>query len=76
VNPPGPKPRFWTNDEHPENPDLWKSDAKLVNDTWWNDWAEWIDERGGDQVPAPDHLGSEAYPVLDAAPGTYVRVRA
>ena len=76
VNPPGPKPRYWTNDEHPEDPELWKSDAKLVNDTWWNDWAEWIDERGGDQVPAPDHLGSEAYPVLDAAPGTYVRVRA
>jgi polyhydroxyalkanoate synthase len=76
VNPPGPKPRYWTNDEHPEDPEVWKNDAKLVNDTWWNDWAEWINDRGGDEVAAPDHLGSDTYPVLEAAPGSYVRVRA
>ena len=76
VNPPGPKPRYWTNDEHPDDPEVWKNDAKLVHDTWWNDWAEWINERGGEQVAAPGQLGSETYPVLEAAPGSYVRVRA
>jgi polyhydroxyalkanoate synthase len=76
VNPPGPKPKYWTNDARPDDPHDWKDGATLVDDTWWQDWSEWIGERGGDEVAAPDHLGSNVHPPLEAAPGTYVRVRA
>ena len=76
VNPPGPKPKFWSNDARPEDPLVWKDDATLVDDTWWQDWAEWIGARSGDEVAAPDHLGSDVHPPLEAAPGSYVRVKA
>lgn len=76
VNPPGPKPKYWSNDDRPEDPQTWKDEAKLVDGTWWEDWSEWIGERGGDDIAPPDHLGSDAYPALEAAPGSYVRVRA
>jgi len=39
--------------------------------TWWEDWANWIEKRGGDQRTPPP-LGSEKFPVLGDAPGTYV----
>jgi polyhydroxyalkanoate synthase len=76
VNPPGPKPKYWSNDARPEDPLTWKDDATLVEDTWWQDWSEWIAAQGGDEIAAPDHLGSDAHPPLEAAPGSYVRVRA
>jgi len=76
VNPPGPKPKYWSNDARPEDPLTWKDKATLVEDTWWQDWSEWIGARGGDEVAAPGHLGSDVHSALEAAPGSYVRVRA
>jgi polyhydroxyalkanoate synthase len=76
VNPPGPKPKYWSNDARPEDPLTWKNDAALVDDTWWQDWSQWIATRGGDEIAAPERLGSDAHPPLEAAPGSYVRVRA
>jgi poly[(R)-3-hydroxyalkanoate] polymerase subunit PhaC len=76
VNPPGPKPKYWSNDERPDDPLVWKDGSTLVDDTWWQDWSEWIDARGGDEIAAPERLGSDVYPPLEAAPGSYVRVRA
>jgi polyhydroxyalkanoate synthase len=40
--------------------------------TWWVDLSTWLDERGGELVPAPKELGSTRLPALAAAPGTYV----
>jgi polyhydroxyalkanoate synthase len=76
VNPPGPKPKYWSNDARPDDPQVWKDEATLVDGTWWEDWSEWIAARGGDEIAPPDHLGSESYPSLEPAPGSYVRVRA
>ena len=72
VNPPNPKAKFWTNDERPVDPLDWKARAQTVNDTWWNDWIEWIGAEGGARVPAPTTLGDITYPSLEAAPGKYV----
>jgi polyhydroxyalkanoate synthase subunit PhaC len=76
VNPPGPKPKYWTNDDHPEDPLAWKDEATLVDDTWWQDWSEWIARHGGEKVEAKRRLGNKTYPALEDAPGSYVRVRA
>jgi polyhydroxyalkanoate synthase len=75
VNPPSPKAKYWTNDERPADPQEWRSAAKLFDSTWWEDWTEWIGERGGSEVTAPKRLGSKDYPLLEAAPGSYVRDR-
>jgi len=73
VNPPNPKAKFWTTDERPADPQEWKRAAQLHESTWWEDWAEWIGARGGPEVAAPERLGSEDHPSLEAAPGSYVR---
>jgi polyhydroxyalkanoate synthase subunit PhaC len=73
VNPPNPKAKHWVNDSLPADPHEWKANAKLVTATWWQDWAAWIAERGGEMIPAPDHLGSDEYPPIEKAPGSYVR---
>src|SRR5471030_1760076 len=65
VNPPSPKPKHWTNDQHPADPEEWKAGAQLRDETWWEDWARWIAERGGPKVAARKRLGSAVYPVLE-----------
>jgi len=76
VNPPGPKAKHWTNEQHPADPQEWKENAQLQERTWWEDWAEWIAKQGGPEVAAPRGLGSNEHPPLEAAPGSYVRARA
>jgi polyhydroxyalkanoate synthase len=76
VNPPSPKAKFWSNDERPVDPLDWKHAAKLIDDTWWHDWAEWIGAEGGAQVAAPAKPGDKKHPSLEAAPGSYVLDRA
>jgi polyhydroxyalkanoate synthase len=72
VNPPNPKAKHWVNDSLPADPLEWKADAQLVDATWWQDWTAWIAERGGEMIPAPDHLGNDDYPPIERAPGSYV----
>jgi polyhydroxyalkanoate synthase len=76
VNPPGPKAKYWTNDTHPTDPQEWKENATLQTGTWWEDWTTWIAGQGGPKVAAPRKLGSRAHPVIESAPGSYVRTRA
>src|ERR1035437_6815853 len=76
VNPPGPKAKHWTNDAHPADPQEWKENATLQNGTWWEDWTKWIAKQGGPKTAALAKLGSKDHPVIDSAPGSYVRVRA
>jgi polyhydroxyalkanoate synthase len=76
VNPPGPKAKHWTNDAHPADPQEWKDNATLQTGTWWEDWTKWVARQGGPKVAAPAKLGSKGYPVIESAPGSYVRVLA
>jgi polyhydroxyalkanoate synthase len=72
VNPPSPKARLWTNDDLPPDPDRWLAGAEQHSESWWVDWARWIDSRAGERREPPP-MGSAAYPVIMDAPGTYVR---
>jgi len=76
VNPPGPKATHWTNDDLPADPKEWKDAAQLHEGTWWDDWTTWIAKQGGAKVAAPRQLGSKDHPVVEPAPGSYVRTRA
>jgi len=72
VNPPGPKAKLWTNNQLPSDPDEWKDGAAELADTWWNDWISWVIPRSG-RLVSPPPMGSAAHPVLEDAPGRYVR---
>ncbi|WP_369256100.1 PHA/PHB synthase family protein [Geodermatophilus amargosae] len=73
VNPPGnPKSTFQVAPETPEDPEEWLASARKEKGSWWPDFMEWLGERAGEEVPAPQTLGSAELPVLGDAPGTYV----
>ncbi len=76
VNPPAnPKARFRTAASNPTDPRQFLAEAAEVPGSWWPDYAAWLAEHGGGRVASPRHLGSEDYPPLCAAPGTYVHDR-
>jgi polyhydroxyalkanoate synthase len=73
VNPPGnPKATFQTGPSNPADPRQWLEQATTMSGSWWPDYASWLAERGGGQKKAPRQLGRKTFPVLSAAPGTYV----
>jgi polyhydroxyalkanoate synthase subunit PhaC len=74
VNPPGPKARYeaLTTGEHPPTPAEWRAAADTTAGSWWEDWAGWSARRAG-PLASPPPMGSDRYPPLNDAPGTYVR---
>ncbi|MDQ6798254.1 MAG: alpha/beta fold hydrolase [Actinomycetota bacterium] len=72
VNPPGPKRRYWTNDDVAPEPEAWLAGATRHEGSWWQDWADWIGTRAGPRRRPPDEPGSIAHPAICDAPGTYV----
>ncbi|MDT7710728.1 MAG: poly[(R)-3-hydroxyalkanoate] polymerase subunit PhaC [Pseudonocardiales bacterium] len=73
VNPPSAKSRHWfgESDHLPADPQGWREDAGEHKASWWEDWTPWIAERAG-ELRTPPTIGSEVYPPLQAAPGSYV----
>ena len=55
----------------PPNTDEWLEAATFHEGSWWQDWVVWLQARSGELV-APPSMGSQAYPPLIQAPGTYV----
>jgi len=75
INPPvANKYGYWTNDTLPESPDEWLAGTRQHEGSWWNDWHAWLSDLSGPQVPARVP-GKGRLKVLEAAPGSYVRMR-
>jgi poly[(R)-3-hydroxyalkanoate] polymerase subunit PhaC len=73
VNPPGnAKARYQLAKECPEDPQEWLRRAETCHGTWWPDYADWLAERCGDELPAPAELGGGGLEPICEAPGTYV----
>jgi polyhydroxyalkanoate synthase len=74
INPPGnKKASYLVADQTPASPEQWLTQAIAHAGSWWEDWVGWLQARSGDEVDAPVNLGSDRYPVLLEAPGSYVR---
>jgi polyhydroxyalkanoate synthase subunit PhaC len=72
VNPPGKrKYGHYSHDGCMDEPDAWKAGATRHEGSWWPCWDAWLTRRSGAMVPAREP-GSEAYPPLCPAPGSYV----
>ena len=72
VNPPGPK--AWYEAAKTLNPpaaDKWREGAEHFGGSWWEDWAKWAGRRAGRRTEPPP-MGSEKYPAIGDAPGSYV----
>ncbi len=64
---------YWVNDNLDDNADEWFNNAKHNEGSWWTHWNNWLGQYNGKEQVEPFNKGSEQNPVIDAAPGTYVK---
>jgi polyhydroxyalkanoate synthase len=83
INPPAKNRRsYWSHQGDypvsgmPGDPETWLDAASEHPGSWWNDWTKWLASHSGVQVRARRKSGNAQYPPLEAAPGSYVKVRA
>jgi polyhydroxyalkanoate synthase len=76
VNPPDSgKYSHWINEELPADPEAWLAGATELAGSWWPDWHRWVS--GLDKAMVPARVPGEGkLPVIEDAPGSYVRVMA
>jgi polyhydroxyalkanoate synthase len=74
ISPPGTKYGHWANDKLPSSPDEWFGGATPNQGSWWPLWDQWVTQLDGGRVPAREP-GSGELPIIEDAPGSYVRVR-
>ena len=74
ISPPGTKYGHWVNDDLPASPDEWLVDAAPRQGSWWSLWDEWVTLFDKGRVPAREPC-SGGLPIIENAPGSYVRVR-
>ena len=76
INPPAKNKRsHWIGSAAalPAQAEGWFGKAKEHPGSWWTDWAAWLAGHAGKQIAAPKAAGSRRYPVIEAAPGRYVK---
>ncbi len=76
INPPSKKKYgHYTNKNLKGEAGDWMAGATFNEGSWWPLWSSWVKKRSGKQVPARKP-GNESYPALQAAPGSYVMIKA
>ncbi len=53
--------------------DRWLKTAKYHKGSWWTHWSNWLQDRSGELIPAPAKSGNKEYPIIEPAPGRYVK---
>lgn len=78
INPASKNKRhYWVSDSDVDvTPEQWFDSAREQPGSWWPDHTEWLKGNSGRRVKAKNQLGNDQYPELEAAPGSYVKVRA
>jgi polyhydroxyalkanoate synthase len=75
VNPPtANKYSYWTNENKPETEQEWFDNSIEKSGSWWADWQTWVAAKAGKKVAARVP-GKGKLAVIEAAPGSYVKVR-
>ncbi len=63
---------YFVNPVTPPSAKDWLAAAERHEGSWWEHWVRWLAERSGEQVAAPQAIGSFRFPPKEPAPGTYV----
>ena len=75
VNPPAAnKYQYWTDGPPQGAYEDWVANAEEHPGSWWPHWDRWIRDLSDKEVEARP-VGSQTYPPLEEAPGSYVKVR-
>ncbi len=78
VNPPSAKKyQYWTNAGPADSYDEFVAGASETPGSWWPHWIEWLRRQDQTQVPAKGKRkpGNKGEPVIEDAPGSYVKAR-
>jgi polyhydroxyalkanoate synthase subunit PhaC len=76
INPPTvEKYGYWAGEKLPPDPEDWFEGAEQRPGSWWPHWLAWNAANSGEKVPARQP-GDGRLEVIEAAPGSYARVRA
>ncbi|GLS13120.1 PHA/PHB synthase family protein [Hydrogenophaga electricum] len=76
INPPAKRKRsHWVGGLRPDA-ESWLDGAQNVEGSWWPEWSEWLNSHAGAQIKAPGTLGNADFPVIEPAPGRYVKAKA
>lgn len=80
INPPARNKRnYWINEAATvvdTQAEHWLDTAESLPGSWWPDWAAWLARQSGRKIKAKAGAGNKAFPVLEPAPGRYVKIRA
>ena len=79
INPPQKQKRsHWVGaaGDLPASAQQWLAKAKEQPGSWWPLWSQWLGTHAGGWVAAPTAQGNSRHPVLEAAPGRYVKRKA
>lgn len=75
INPPAAeKYSYWTNEQNLDEQGDWLESSVEKSGSWWIDWQSWILSNTGQKVPARIP-GKGKLSRIEAAPGSYVKVR-
>lgn len=76
INPAAKNKRhYWSGDPGADSAEHWLAAAERHPGSWWTHWNAWLESRPGEKVGAPAAPGNPSYPVIEPAPGRYVRQR-
>jgi len=80
INPPAKNKRnYWVGSRtgaQDSDAARWLEGAQSVSGSWWPAWSTWLAGHAGAQVSARKTLGSPKFPVIEPAPGRYVKAKA
>jgi len=80
INPPAAnKYGYWSNDKLTESPEQWLEGARQHEGSWWPNFLDWLKPHLGARVAARTvgkHNGKKGLRAIEAAPGSYARLRA
>lgn len=83
INPPARNRRnYWTSNtdikasQSAVDSQDWIENSEKHDGSWWPDWSQWLKQQSGDLVKATKTCGSEKFPTLEDAPGSYVKTKA
>jgi polyhydroxyalkanoate synthase len=78
VNPPaGGKYQYWVGPKPDgyDDPEVWLKEANETKGSWWPYWVEWIKDFDRSEVSARQPGSNPHFPVIEDAPGSYVKMR-
>jgi polyhydroxyalkanoate synthase len=76
INPPAKKKRNHCVGDLAADAGAWLDGAQSIDGSWWPAWSDWLATHAGAKVAARRALGSADFPVIEPAPGRYVKAKA